>query len=57
MREVLIQTAETVSTREVTYIMVKIIYSTYEKTCLKYVATNIAHLNDGERNQLVYLLK
>ena len=45
MREVVIQTAEPVSTREATEILVKILNSTYVKAYLRQVADNVTHMN------------
>ena len=45
MREVLMHTAETVSTREATERLVKILNSTYAKADLEQVAANATHLN------------
>ena len=57
MGEVVMQTVEPVSTREVTDRMVKIINSTYEKEYLKKVADNTTYLNDEERTQLLSTLE
>ena len=45
MREVARYTAEPVSTRESTYMLVKLLYITYAKAELERVATNTTHMN------------
>ena len=57
MREVVIQTAETDSTREATESFVKILDIIYAKEDLKQVADNKAHLNDEERTLSLRLLE
>ena len=57
MREVVIGTVETSSTREATEILVKILHSTYVKSDLKQVVNNSTQLNSEERTQLIRLLK
>ena len=57
MRKVVMYTAEPVSTREATDILVKILYSDYAKATLKQVANNSTQMNDEERTQLLRLLE
>ena len=57
MREVVMQTAEPVSTREGTERMVKILDSTYARVDLDQVADNATHLNSEDITQLPDLLK
>ena len=56
MPKVVMQTAEPSSTLEATYIIVKIIYSTYAKVDLKQLV-NASQLNAEERTLLLSLLK
>ena len=53
MREVLIQTAEPVSTREATERLVEIIGSIYVEADLEQLASNANQLNAEERAQLL----
>ena len=48
MHNVVIHTAEPVSTREATDGLVKIFYSTYEKADLEQVAANATRMNNEE---------
>ena len=57
MSEVVMDTAEPVSTIKDTEILVKILNSTYAKADLKQVANNKIHLNSEERAQLIRLLE
>ena len=57
MREVAMQTAEPVSTRETTGRLVKPLKSNYAKADLKQVTGNETHLNADEITQLISLLK
>ena len=50
------QTAETVSTRESTERLVKILGSNYVKSDLKQVTDNATHMNSVERTQPLRLL-
>ena len=56
MREVVIHTAEPVSTREANERLVKILYSTYFRVDLKKVTDNATQINAEERTQLLSLL-
>ena len=56
MREVVMQTAEPVSTREATKRLVKPLKSTYEKEKIKQVAYNATQLVSKKRTQLLRLL-
>ena len=55
--EGVIYTAEPVSTREATEIMVKILDSTYAKSYLEQVDTNVTHMNSDENTQPLGLIK
>ena len=57
MFEVAIQTAEPDSTREANERLVKILDSTYAKADLEQLVANSTQLNDGDRTQLIILLK
>ena len=57
MREVVMQTENKFSTREATERLLKIVDSTYEEAYPKQVADNAAHLNNGERTQLLMLFE
>ena len=57
MREVVMQTTETDSTREATGVLVKSIKSNYGNEDLKQVADNLTQLNSEERTQLLRLLE
>ena len=56
MREVFMQTAEPVSTREATERMVNILDSTYVNEKLKHVAYNASQINANKRTMLLSLL-
>ena len=57
IREVVMQAAEPVSSREATNRLLKILDSIYEKADIEYVAANATHLEYEERTQLLRLLK
>ena len=57
MRELVMQTAEPVSTREATKRLVKILDITYSEASLEHVAANTTHMNAGERTKLLRLLQ
>ena len=57
MHEVVMQTAEPVSTRDATERLVKILDITYVKADLEYVAAKATKMNSEERTQLLRLLK
>ena len=57
MFEVAIQTAEPDSNREANERLVKILDSTYAKADLEQLVANSTQLNDGDRTQLIILLK
>ena len=57
MREVVVQTAETVSTRKANESMVKIIDSNFAKSYLEQRATSATQMNTEERTQPLGLLK
>ena len=57
MREVVIQTSETVSTREATDRLVKILDGTYTKVDLKQVDYNAIQINAKEITQLLRILE
>ena len=56
MREVVIHTAESVSTREDTWSLVKIFDNTYAKLYFEQVDDNATHMNAEEITQLISLL-
>ena len=56
IREVVMYTAEPVSTREATEILLKILDSIYPKAYLQQVANNTTHINAEERTKLIWLL-
>ena len=57
MQRVVIQTAEIVSIREATERKLKILNITYAKADLERLDKNEPHVNYGERNQLLVLIK
>ena len=57
MLQVVMQTAEPASVKEVTDRLVKILDSTYVNSDLKQVVDNTTHLNAAERTQLIRILK
>ena len=57
MSGLVMQTAEPVSTREDTEILVKILDRTYVKSDLTQIANNATHLEAEERTQLLMFLK
>ena len=57
MHEVVMKTAEPVSTREATERLLKALNSTYAKADLEHVATNTNHINSEKITQLQRLLK
>ena len=57
MCEVLMQTAEPVSTKDDTESLVKILGSTYQNSDLEQVDANATQLNSEQRTQLLRLLK